>query len=73
VAYVWPGGTQAPCSQVQPTTPGNFLPEGCPPVIPGGGHVAGAGDDDLVDKYSVQGGKIHLGGFSLGFGVKFTF
>jgi outer membrane protein W len=35
--------------------------------------ILGTGTDDSADTYIVQGGRIRMGGFSLGFGVKFTF
>jgi hypothetical protein len=72
--YVWPercGQSRGSRTEAPLTT--NF-PEGCPPA-PFGNQVGAtvSGADSVNDIYLVQGGKIHLGGFSLGLGVKFTF
>ncbi len=64
--YVWPQG----CSQSTSDLIGN-LQEGCP--VPRSTSVTNSGIDDLQDEYTVQGGTIKLGGFSIGFGMKFTF
>jgi hypothetical protein len=53
--------------------PPAFLMEGCPTPPPPGNFVPNSGVDNLVDRYVVQGGSIRLGGFSIGFGMKFTF
>ncbi|MBI1950769.1 MAG: hypothetical protein HYS34_05315, partial [Acidobacteria bacterium] len=79
--FVWPEG----CSQ-DPATLGPFsqLTEtGCPPfppvsVDPVSGavtrpHVQTTANDNAADTFIVQGGKIRMGGFSLGVGFKFTF
>jgi hypothetical protein len=75
--YVWPEG----CSQ-DPATLGSFpqLKEtGCPPfpaADPATGqrpHVQTTVNDNAADTYIIQGGKIRMGGFSLGVGFKFTF
>ena len=79
--FVWPEGTPAaPCSQ-DPKTLGPFsqLTEtGCPafPAADPTGqrpHVQTTVNDNASDTYIVQGGKIRMGGFSLGVGFKFTF
>ena len=84
VRYVWPEG----CSQSPATlAPFATLTEnGCPPFLkptastgPNGQpiltypSVAGTGTDNSADTYIVQGGKIRMGGFALGLGIKFTF
>jgi hypothetical protein len=79
--FVWPEG----CSQ-EPATLGPFsqLTEtGCPAfpegtVDPISGqlvrpHVQTTVNDNAADTYIIQGGKIRMGGFSLGVGFKFTF
>ena len=79
--FVWPDG----CSQ-DPITLGPFkqlTESGCPPfppatVDPVSGavtrpHVQTTVNDNAADTYIVQGGKIRMGGFSLGVGFKFTF
>ncbi len=49
--------------------------EGCPPPLtPDNKSLPStSGADNVSDVYLVQGGRIHLGGFGLGFGFKFTF
>lgn len=75
--YVWPEG----CSQ-DPATLGSFsqlTESGCPPfpaADPATGqrpHVQTTVNDNAPDTYIIQGGKIRMGGFSLGVGFKFTF
>ena len=70
--YVWPGG----CSTIAPTskTP-PVKAEGCPePFGPSGTPPSTTStSDNVADTYLVQGGRIFLGGFGLGFGFKFTF
>jgi outer membrane protein W len=70
--YVWPGG----CSTVAPTsrTP-PVKTEGCPEpfVSASSAPSTTSTTDDVADSYLIQGGKIFLGGFGLGFGFKFTF
>ncbi len=71
--YVWPEG----CDQVAKTDfgPGQN-PEGCPPPqspITTQKVLTGTSNDNAADTVLVQGGKIRLGGFSLGVGFKFTF
>lgn len=70
--YVWPAGCGTNLSQA---TGSNRLGEGCPPVPPTGASntFTSTGGDNESDIYLIQGGKINLGGFSLGMGVKFTF
>jgi outer membrane protein W len=64
--YVWPEG----CSLNMPVYP-SVVAEGCP--RPPGFEVTNSGADDVSDVYLIQGGQIHLGGFSIGVGMKFTF
>jgi len=66
VQYLWPEG----CSTNMPAYP-SVVGEGCP--RPPGIEITNSGADDQSDIYLIQGGKISLGGFSLGVGVKFTF
>ncbi len=75
--FVWPDG----CSQ-DPITLGPFAQlaeSGCPPfpaADPTTGqrpHVQTTVNDNAPDTYIIQGGKIRMGGFSLGVGFKFTF
>jgi opacity protein-like surface antigen len=66
VQYVWPEG----CNLNLPVYP-SVVGEGCP--RPPGFDMSNSGLDDVSDIYLIQGGKISLGGFSLGVGVKFTF
>jgi len=67
--HVWPAG----CS-INPVASPSVVGEGCPPTPAASGLGAAAtGVDDQADIYLIQGGKISLGGFSLGVGVKFTF
>jgi opacity protein-like surface antigen len=70
--YVWPAGCGTTISQA---TESNRLAEGCPPIPPTGADntFTTTGADNESDIYLIQGGKINLGGFSLGMGVKFTF
>ncbi len=72
--YVWPEGCAQTRGNLSSLPLSTDFPEGCPPA-PVGGQVGAAvsGADAVDDIYLVQGGKIHLGGFSLGLGVKFTF
>ena len=75
--FVWPEG----CSQ-EPATLGPFsqLTEtGCPafpaadPATGQRPHVQTTVNDNAADTYIIQGGRIRMGGFSLGAGFKFTF
>ena len=70
--YVWPAGCGTLLSQA---TESNHLAEGCPPIPPVGADntFTSTGADNQTDIYLIQGGKISLGGFSIGMGVKFTF
>jgi opacity protein-like surface antigen len=71
--YVWPAG--CPTSSLQ-TAVGDRRgkDEGCPPIpAAGSGLSQTSGGDDESDVYLIQGGRIRLGGFSLGVGFKFTF
>jgi hypothetical protein len=70
--YVWPTGCGTTLSQA---TESNHLAEGCPPLPPTGASnsFTSTGADNESDIYLIQGGKINLGGFAIGMGVKFTF
>jgi outer membrane protein W len=63
------------CPEFPPFIPGNAGPDG----IPNSGDEprkqvgSTSGTDDQPDLFLVQGGRIRLGGFSLGVGFKFTF
>jgi len=79
--FVWPEGeAEAPCVQ-DPRQLGpfsNLTENGCPPFPAADAtgarpHVQTTGNDDAADTYIVQGGRIRMGGFSLGVGFKFTF
>ena len=68
-AYVWPGN----CATIIPGI-GNKVAEGCPPPQPfTSASPKTTAIDDTADIYIIQGGRIHLGGFALGVGMKFTF
>jgi len=70
--YVWPEG----CAQSPKLDKGEGTnPEGCPAPQASGAPVslAGTASDNATDSTLIQGGRIRLGGFSLGFGFKFTF
>ncbi len=70
-AYVWPAGCGTSLTQAEAP---NRLPEGCPPIPPAGDKTyTSTGGDNESDIYLIQGGKINLGGFSIGMGLKFTF
>ncbi len=66
VNHVWPEN----CGTFRPG-PNSALAEGCPP--PPSQDVTSSGIDNVADTYIIQGGRIRLGGFTLGAGVKFTF
>jgi len=77
VTYIFPEG----CPQI----PEHLAPfetrteNGCPPLMPAdptsGARptVQGTGVDNAADTYIIQGGRIRMGGFSLGVGFKFSF
>jgi len=68
-AYVWPGG----CATIIPGL-GSKVAEGCPPPQPFASTSPKTSDiDNTADIYIIQGGRIHLGGFGLGVGMKFSF
>jgi opacity protein-like surface antigen len=75
--YVWPQGCAATAGQVT----NNFQDlsvkanEGCPAFPAPGMQLprSTTATDNAADVYIIQGGKIKLGGFSLGFGFKFLF
>jgi opacity protein-like surface antigen len=75
VNHVWPEG----CSTFGPPNPGSRPREGCPPPPNRAGDavsdddVTSSGIDNVADTFIIQGGRIRLGGFTLGVGVKFTF
>jgi outer membrane protein W len=71
VQYVFPGGPLTACKQA--AVGSSRTDEGCPIVPTGGGGLSTAARDNTNDTYLIQGGKIKLGGFSLGVGFKFTF
>lgn len=68
VQYVWPEG----CSLTAPSRP-TVQPEGCPKSPSTAADISNTGLDDESDIYLIQGGQIHLGAFSIGVGMKFTF
>lgn len=71
IAYVWPDGCGTSPSNA---TGSSRLAEGCPPIpAAGSATYTSTGGDNATDIYLIQGGKINLGGFSIGMGVKFTF
>jgi opacity protein-like surface antigen len=72
--FVFPEG----CGTSIPSPDSTLPPEGCPapPAPPPDGQLGSittTGVDNVSDIFLAQGGKIHLGGFSLGFGLKFSF
>ena len=72
--YVWPGGCSQQIPQVgQSAAAGNASPEGCPAPLAAPPNLTTSGVDDVSDIYLIQGGKMSLGGFSMGVGLKFTF
>jgi opacity protein-like surface antigen len=68
--YTWPGGCPV-TSDIMGDHKG--FDEGCPPVPPGTTVTGKSSNDDTSDVYLIQGGRIRLGGFSMGVGFKFTF
>ena len=83
INYVWPEGAVAgspPFCVQRPDQLGPYsqLQEsGCPPFPrDSNGNLAVVGNtaaDNAADTYLIQGGRIRMGGFSLGMGFKFTF
>lgn len=71
VQYLFPGGPLTACKQSAAGS--SRTDEGCPIIPVGGGGLTTAARDNTNDTYLLQGGKIKLGGFSLGVGFKFTF
>lgn len=69
--YTWPGGCPFNANQTMGRAKGED--EGCPPLPTEIGVSNTSQGDDTSDVYLIQGGKIRLGGFSLGVGFKFTF
>lgn len=67
--YVWPEN----CPTIIPGS--TKAAEGCPPPqdLNAKPAVTSSGVDSTADIYIIQGGRIHLGGFALGVGLKFTF
>ena len=66
--FVFPGG----CRTVVPDPNSTPPPEGCPPITSKAAQTL-TSSDDVSDIFLAQGGRIHLGGFSLGFGFKISF
>jgi outer membrane protein W len=81
--YVWPGAgclNTAPIDKTaarQVSTSGSVTylnNEGCPtPPASAGTSLTKTDSDNVSDVVIIQGGRIRLGGFGLGFGFKFTF
>ena len=81
--YVWPEGPVAgspPFCVQRPDQLGPYVglqESGCPPFPrDSNGNLVGVGNtsaDNAADTYVIQGGRIRMGGFSLGMGLKFTF
>lgn len=76
-SYVWPEGCPQRPDQLAPFM--TLTESGCPPFPPVDPetlqrpNVGTTVADNAADTFIVQGGKIRLGGFSLGVGFKFTF
>lgn len=78
--YVWPEGPIAgapPFCVQRPDQITTFQESGCPPFPrTANGNLVVVGStsaDNAADTYLIQGGRIRMGGFSLGAGFKFTF
>ena len=72
--YTWPGGCPLEAGHV--SRPHLGKDEGCPPLPapdPNNHVTKSSNVDDTSDVFLIQGGRIRLGGFSLGVGFKFTF
>ncbi len=79
--YVWPEGLVAgspPFCVKRPDQLTTFSENGCPPFPrDANGNIkaldGNTSADNAADTYVIQGGRIRMGGFSLGAGIKFTF